>query len=117
MNRRGHNLSGSSRWDELGAMKSYTRAAASGARLGGGPKGGAAPGGGGEGRRHLMASVCMDVSPARLVESAEAPAAPMSFALRERMGAERSQGEEGEEREEGARAPEVGRQVRSSAEQ
>jgi hypothetical protein len=48
-----------------------------------------------------MARVCMDVSPARLVESAEAPAGPMSFELRERRGAERRQGEEGEEGQEG----------------
>ena len=48
-----------------------------------------------------MASVCMDVSAAKPVESAEAPAGPMSFELRERRGAERRQGEEGEEGEEG----------------
>ena len=47
-----------------------------------------------------MARVCMDVSAARLVESAEAPAGPMPFELRERMGAERRQGEEGEEGQE-----------------
>ena len=33
-----------------------------------------------------MASDCSDVSPARLVERAAAPAGPMSFELRERTG-------------------------------
>ena len=60
--------------------------------------GGAARGGGGDCRLDLMARVCMDVSPARLVESAEAPAGPMSFELRERMGAERRDGRKGRRR-------------------
>ena len=34
-----------------------------------------------------MASDCSDVSPARLVERAEAPAGPMPFELRGRTGA------------------------------
>ena len=39
--------------------------------------------GGGRGRRHLMSSVCIDVRPARLVQSAAAPSEPMPFELRE----------------------------------
>jgi hypothetical protein len=39
--------------------------------------------GGGGGMRHLMLSVCIDVRPARLVESAAAPSEPMPFDLRE----------------------------------
>jgi hypothetical protein len=44
---------------------------------------------GGGGRQHLMLSVCIDVRPARLVESAAAPSEPMPFELRgsEREGA------------------------------
>jgi hypothetical protein len=45
-----------------------------------------------------MSSVCIDVKPARLVESAAAPSEPMRFRLRER-------GREGAERSEEKRGP------------
>ena len=56
-------------------------------------------GGGGWGDRpHLMSSVCIDVRPARLVESAAAPSGPIPFSLRERGG----EGQKGQ-RKRGAR--------------
>ncbi len=56
-----------------------------GGRRGGGEGGGEGGTKGGRGREggHLMSSVCIDVRPARLVESAAAPSGPMPFELRE----------------------------------